>query len=146
VRANLVKVCAVLLGLVVCAAAQDLSPTFLGAKPPFLLVFGCFAGIPAAVGAGLFTDALGGLPFGCSAVFYALSALLARLLRNMAIAVVFLAATVYQLWVALWSEGGDTLHTFSGAAIAAAVLSPLASAAIRLVRRRIGLNAQEGSR
>ena len=142
-RANLVKVCAVLLGLIVCAAAQDLSPTLLGVKPPFLLVFGCVAGIPAAVGAGLFTDALGGLPFGCSAVFYALSALLTRLLRPMAVVIVLLAAAVYQLWVALWRVGDDTLYAFSGAALAAAVLSPLASVAIRLARRRIGLDARE---
>ena len=146
VRANLAKACAVLLGLVVCAAAQDLSPAILGVKPPFLLVFGCFAGIPAAVGAGLFTDALGGLPFGCSAVFYAISALLARLLGSIAIAIAILAAAVYQLWIALWNDGGDTLYTLSGAVIAAAALSPLMFAAVRLARRRIGLDAGEEAR
>lgn len=145
-RTNLVKICAVLLGLVVCAAAQDFSPAFLGSKPPFLLVFGCFAGIPAAVGAGLFTDALGGLPFGCSAVFYALSALLVRLLKPMAVVIVLLAAAFYQLWVALWNAGDDTLSAFTGAAAAAAILSPLTAATIRFARRRIGLEVQEASR
>ena len=77
-KTDLTRICAVLLGLVVFAAAQDLSPTLFGTKAPLLLVFGCLAGVPAAIGAGLFADALGGLPFGCSAVFFALAALLVR--------------------------------------------------------------------
>ena len=143
VRTDLTKTCAALLGLIVCAAMQDLSPTILGVKPPFLLIFGCFAGIPTAVGAGLFTDALGGLPFGCSAVFYAVTALLARLLKAMAMAVAILAAVVYQLWVALWSDGGNTMCSLSGAAITAVLLSPLAFAVVQTVRRRIGLDTEK---
>ena len=145
-KANLTRICAALLGLVVCAAAQDISPAILGAKPPFLLVFGCFAGIPAAIGAGLFADALGGLPFGCSAVFYAIAALAARLARSMSIGVAILAAVAYQLWIALWSDGGRTAHALAGALAAAAILAPVASALVRLARRRIGLDIREDER
>jgi predicted MFS family arabinose efflux permease len=102
VRTEAAKICAALLGLVVCAAAQDLAPCILGAKPPVLLLFGCCAGIPAAIGAGLFADALGGLPFGCSAFFYAVAALAVRFLpRSLAIitAILFAAAA---LFTALW--------------------------------------------
>ena len=103
-KADLVRLCAALLGLVACAAAQDLAPTLLGAKPPLLLLFGCLAGIPTAIGAGLFTDALGALPFGCSALFFLAVALFVRLMRPAALVVVMFAAGLYQLWVALWGD------------------------------------------
>ena len=104
-KADLTRLCAALFGLVVCAAAQDLAPTLLGAKPPLLLLFGCLAGIPTAIGAGLFTDALGGLPFGCSALFFLAVALFVRLARPAALVGVMLAAGLYQLWIALWGGG-----------------------------------------
>lgn len=141
-KANFVKICAVLLGLVVCAAAQDIAPSLLGVKPPFLLVFGCFAGIPAALCAGLFTDALGGLPFGCSAVFCAGAAFCARLSKSMACLVAIVAAVLYQFWIALWSGGGGTLYAIAGTLITAMILSPLMSAVIRLARRRIGIDVR----
>ena len=142
-KANLARVCAVLLGLVVCAAAQDLSPAVLGAKPPFLLAFGCFAGIPAAIGAGLFADALGGLPFGCSAAFYAFAAIFARLAKSMSIAAAIISAAVYQLWIDLWSRSGNTISALAGTLIAAAVISPLMFAAARRARRNIGIDIQK---
>ena len=58
-KAEIARICAAVLGLVVFASVQDLSPSFFGVKAPFLLVFGCFAGIPTAICAGLFADALG---------------------------------------------------------------------------------------
>ena len=145
-KAELTRVCAALLGLVVCAAAQDLSPTVLGAKPPFLLVFGCFAGIPAAIGAGLFADALGGLPFGCSAVFYAVATLAARLAKSISIAVTILAAVTYQIWITLWSDGERSVWTLAGALAATSILAPAMLMFIRLVRRRIGLDIRKETR
>lgn len=143
-RTEFVKVCATLLGLVICASAQDLSPCILGAKPPFLLLFGCCAGIPAAIGAGLFTDALGDLPFGCSAVFYAITALAIRFLsRSLAIAVTILAAAFYQLWIALWGDGDYSAHALAGAFATAALLSPAMFALIDLARRRIGIDLRK---
>lgn len=141
-RTEIAKVCAVLLGLVVCAAAQDMSPVVLGAKPPFLLVFGCFAGIPAAIGAGLFTDALGGLPFGCSAVFCALAAVAVRATKSLSGVVAIAAAAAYQLWIALWG-GGAAVQAIPGALLAAAILTPATRASIRLARRRIGLDGNQ---
>lgn len=143
-KTEFAKICAALLGLVVCAAVQDLSPCILGAKPPFLLLFGCCAGIPAAIGAGLFADALGGLPFGCSAVFYAIAALSVHFLsRPLAIAVAILAATVYQLWIALWGDGGHAVQTLAGTFAAAILLSPAMFALVDLARRRIGIDTQK---
>ena len=134
--------CAVLLGLVVCAAAQDLSPTLFGAKPPLLLLFGCLAGIPTAIGAGLFTDALGDLPFGCSALFFLAVALFVRFVRPAALVGVMLAAGLYQLWIALWGGTAPSLRPLLGALTVAVVLAPFLQALLRLARRRIGIDVK----
>ena len=141
-KADFVRLCAALLGLVVCAAAQDLAPTLFGAKPPLLLIFGCLAGIPTAIVAGLFTDALGGLPFGCSALFFLAVALFVRLARPAALVGVMLAAGLYQLWVALWGDAALSLRALLGALAAAAVLAPFLQALLRLARRRIGIDVK----
>ena len=141
-KADLTRLCAALLGLVVCAAAQDLAPTLLGAKPPLLLIFGCLAGIPTAIVAGLFTDALGALPFGCSALFFLAVALFVRLVRPAALVGVMLAAGLYQLWIALWGDAALSLRAFLGALAAAIVLAPFLQALIRLARRRIGIDVK----
>jgi len=142
VKADLVRLCAALLGLVVCAAAQDLAPTLFGAKPPLLLLFGCLAGIPTAIAAGLFTDALGALPFGCSALFFLAVALFARFVRPTALAGVMLAAGLYQFWIALWGGTAFSLRALLGALAAAAVLAPFMLALLRLARRRIGIDVK----
>ena len=139
-KTDLSRLCAALLGLVVCAAAQDLAPTLFGAKPPLLLLFGCLAGIPTAIGAGLFTDALGGLPFGCSALFFLAVALFVRFVRPAALVGVMLAAGLYQFWIALWGGTDLSPRSLLGALAAAAVLAPFMLALIRLARRRIGID------
>ena len=141
-KADLARLCAALFGLVVCAAAQDLAPTLLGAKPPLLLLFGCLAGITTAIGAGLFTDALGALPFGCSALFFLAIALFVRLVRPAALVGVMLAAGLYQLWIALWSDAALSLRALLGALAAAAILAPFMLALLRLARRRIGIDVK----
>ena len=141
-KADLTRLCAALFGLVVCAAAQDLAPTLLGAKPPLLLIFGCLAGIPTAIVAGLFTDALGALPFGCSALFFLAIALFVRFVRPVALAGVILAAGLYQHWIALWGDAALSLRPLLGALAAAAVLAPFMLALLRLARRRIGIDVK----
>ena len=141
-KADLVRLCAALLGLVICAAAQDLAPTLFGAKPPLLLLFGCLAGIPTAIAAGLFTDALGALPFGCSALFFLAVALFVRFVRPAALVGVMLAAGLYQFWIALWGGTAFSLHALLGALAAAAVLAPFMLALLRLARRRIGIDVK----
>ena len=141
-KADLVRLCAVLFGLVVCAAAQDLAPTLLGAKPPLLLIFGCLAGIPTAIAAGLFTDALGALPFGCSALFFLAVALFVRFVRPAALVGVLLAAGLYQFWIALWGDTALSPRSLLGALATAAVLAPLMLALLRLARRRIGIDVK----
>ena len=141
-KADLSRLCAALLGLVLCASAQDLAPTLLGAKPPLLLIFGCLAGIPTAIVAGLFTDALGALPFGCSALFFLAVALFVRLVRPAALVGVMLAAGLYQLWVVLWGDAALSLRALLGALAAAAALAPFMQALLRLVRRRIGIDVK----
>ena len=139
-KAEFARICAVLLGLVVCAAAQDVSPSLMGAKPPFLLAFGCLTGIPSAICAGLFADALGGLPFGCSAIFFAVAAFASRMVKSLSAAVIVFAAGVYQMWIILWGYGFTTIQTIIGAMLSGVVVVPMACAAIQLARRRIGLD------
>lgn len=141
-KIELVRFCAALLGLVVCAAAQDLAPTVFGAKPPLLLVFGCLVGIPTAIVAGLFADALGAMPFGCSALFFLIAALFARLMRSAALVGVMLAAGLYQLWIALWGDAAFSLRALLGALAAALVLAPFMRVFLQLAHRRIGIDVK----
>lgn len=144
-KAEFTRICAVLLGLVLCAAAQDLSPAVFGAKPPLLLVFGCFAGVPAAICAGLFVDALSGLPFGCSPLVFAVAALVVRLSGPMGIFLAAISAAAYQLWLVPWSAGGVSWAAIACAMVLAAVLAPLTSSALGLARRRIGIDRKGGA-
>ena len=145
-RAELSRLCAALLGLVVFAAAQDLAPALFGAKPPLLLIFGCFAGIPTAILAGLFADALGAMPFGCSALFFLVAALFARQVRSAAMAGVALAAGLYQLWIALWGDAAVSFRASLSAFAMAILLVPLLRALLQLARRRIGIDTKGGTR
>ena len=141
-KTELTKICAALFGLVVCAGIQDMAPTVFGAKPPLLLVFGGLAGIPAAIGAGLFADALGGLPFGGSAFFFAVVALAVRLTGGLSFVILVLAAILYQAGIVLWCRGSMNVQLALGAFLAAAALVPILSAALRLARRRIGIDQE----
>ena len=145
-RTELARLCAALLGLVVFAAAQDLAPAVFGAKPPLLLVFGCFAGIPTAILAGLFADALGAMPFGCSAMFFLVAALFARLVRPAALVGVMLAAGLYQLWIALWGDAEVSFRAPLSAFAMAILLAPFLRALLQLARRRIGIDTEGGAR
>lgn len=145
-KTELARICAAILGLVVCAAAQDLSPSVLGAKPPFLLAFGCLAGIPTAVIAGLFADSLGALPFGCSPIFFMAVAIPARLSRTAAVAVVIAAAAMYQPWMSLWTDGKPPLAGALGALAAAVVLAPAADFVLGRARKIIGIDERGGGR
>ena len=143
VKTEIAKICAALTALVVLAAVQDLSPVAFGTKPPLLFVFGCAAGAPAAIGAGLFTDALGGLPFGCSAVFFFGAALLVRFLKPFALPAAAVSAALCQLWTAMW--GGDVpAHSAYAAAAYAIVLYPVAIRAIGAAKRHAGIEAVDG--
>lgn len=143
VKTEIVKICAAVSALVVLAAAQDLSPLAFGAKPPLLFVLGCTAGAPVAIGAGLFADALSGLPFGCSAAFFLGAALLVRFLKPFAFPVTVLSAALYQVWMSLW--GGDApLQSAYAAAAYAAVLYHIAHLALRSVKRHAGIETIDG--
>jgi hypothetical protein len=139
VKTELTKAAAAAMGLVVLAAAQDLAPAAFGAKPPFLLVFGCIAGIPAAIAAGLFADALSALPFGCSAVFFFAAAFAVRYLPAVAYPTTVAAAALYQLWLIAW--GGDMpVSSFSIALAYAAILYPATRMAVHGAKRRAGID------
>ena len=58
-RTEFIKTLAAIAGIVILATMQDLIPAAYGAKPPFLLMFSCFAGVPTAIVAGLLTDKTG---------------------------------------------------------------------------------------
>ena len=142
-KTDITRLCAAALGIVFFAAAQDISPMALGAKPPFLLALGCFAGIPTAIVAGLFADALGAMPFGCSAAFFAIVAAAVRFaLRGWAVKVagVVAAAGAYQLWISLWYGVPASMEAVAGALLAAAPVAPAMYVAVRVARRWIGID------
>ena len=141
-RTNLVKICAATVALMILAAVQDLSPAIFGAKPPLLLLFGCIAGVPAAIVAGLFTDALSDLPFGCSAVFYLAAALAVRFLKRSAFLAAVLSAALYQAWLAMWGGGAPVRSAYAAFAYAVA-LYPAACAMLVSAKRHIGIEAVE---
>ena len=143
VKTEIAKICAAASALVALAAAQDLSPMAFGTKPPLLLVLGCVAGAPVAIGAGLFADALSGLPFGCSAAFFLGASLLVRFLKPFAFPAAILSAALYQIWMAMW--GGDMpLRSAYAAAACAAVLYPMACRVLRSVKRNAGIETVRG--
>lgn len=139
VKTELVKSFAAFTGLLALAAAQDLAPTVFGAKPPLLLVFGCIAGAPVAVAAGLFVDALGGLPFGCSAIFFLAAALLSRFLKPFAFLVAILSAALYQVWLGAWGGNAPFITAYVAFAYAA-VLFPLVRKAFLSVKLHTGIH------
>ena len=146
-KTEIVKICVTIVGILALAAAQDMSPAAFGAKPPILLMFGCIAGVPAAVAAGLFTDALGGLPFGCSAVFFLAAALLARFMKSAAFPISVISAAMYQIWLLLWG-GNVPTHSIYAAAVYAAILFPAMRMAMLSVKLHTGIDTcgKEGSR
>lgn len=139
-KTEISKICALLTGLVVIAAAQDMSATVFGAKPPLLLMFGCFAGVPAAVGSGLFADALGGTPFGCSAAIFAVISLAVRAARRISCFTAAAAAALYELWISLWGGTGG-FQAVSAAFVMAAAAAPVFSYALAFAKKRMGLEA-----
>jgi hypothetical protein len=147
VKTEIVKICAAVAGILALAAAQDLFPSSFGTKPPLLLVFGCIAGVPAAVAAGLFADALGGLPFGCSAAFFLAAALLTRFLKSFSFPVAIVSAAMYQIWLLLWG-GNVPLHTIYAAVIYAAILFPAMRMVMSSVKLHTGIDmrGKEGAR
>ena len=142
VKTNLVKIFAAFTGLLTLAAAQDLAPVAFGAKPPLLLVFGCIAGAPVAVAAGLFADALGGLPFGCSAVFFLAAALLSRFLKSFAFLVAILSAALYQVWLGIWGGNAPFITAYVAFTYAAA-LFPLVRRMFLAVKLHTGIHQCE---
>lgn len=143
-KTEFVKICAAFTAILALAAVQDISPSVFGTKPPLLLIFGCIAGVPAAIGAGLFADALSGLPFGCSAVYFLAAALAVRFARRFAFLITVLSSALYQIWLAMW--GGDTPMQSAYAAFGIAVaLYPAACAILHLVKRHAGIeNSVDG--
>ena len=144
-KADVTRLLAALLGLVVCAAAQDISPAMFGAKAPILLAFGCLAGIPTALFAGLLNDVLGAMPFGCSAMFFLAAAVFTRLARTSAVPTVVLCAVAHQVWASIWGGGMGAL-SLGGmlvAFVSALVLAPAMRAGLHLARRRIGIDREE---
>ena len=139
-KTELTKICAALTALVILAAIQDFSPIVFGTKPPLLLVFGCVAGAPAAIGAGLFTDALSELPFGCSAMFYFGIALLVRFFRPFALLITIVSAAFYQLWMMMWGCEVPA-HSAYVTATFAMILYPVAVIAFRAAKRHAGIDA-----
>lgn len=93
------------------AAVQEMSPTVLGARIPFLLAAALFAAIraePLRAGlvvllAAFFTDALAAFPTLCSPLFFFAAGLVARRLsRHSAVWSTAGAAFLAEIWYAFW--------------------------------------------
>lgn len=144
-RTEFVKTLAAIAGIVILATMQDLIPAAYGAKPPFLLMFSCFAGVPTAIVAGLFVDALSGISFGCSAVFYVVAALLVRYFKSSAFLIVVISAALYQVWIIMW--GGVTSSASAYMSIVyAIVLYPVGFRIFHNLKLYVGIerNYEEG--
>lgn len=139
-KTNLVRVCAAMLGIVLFATMQDMSPAILGAKPPLLLSFSCIAGIPAALVAGLFADSLGCLPFGCSALFFLAVSIPVRIFRKAAIPLTVVSAGAFQMWLSVWTEASSSSMSVCGALLSAAVIAPAMAVFIRFAKRHTGIS------
>lgn len=177
-KTSLVQIVFTLLCTVFAAALQDMAPSFGGVKPPFLLALALFAaaaerrpdardgraaprhpllaarGLPCALLAGAFEDALSGFPAGCAAGFFVLAYAGARLLRDTARALrpaarglvtVTAAAPLHELWLATWGVVGDDpsgFVRFFACALPAACAGALAFALLPRLVRFAGLEAE----
>lgn len=118
-----------------------MSPAVFGTKPPLLLAFGCLAGIPAALLAGLFADSLCSLPFGCSAVFFLGVSILARFFGKFSVPIVIVFAALFRPWLAVWEDGADAnlLSGFLFALVPAIVVVPPMKAFLSFARHHAGI-------
>lgn len=105
---DLAELALALMALAVGGAAEELLPRCCGIGFPVLLaatVFfarsrGAAVRLAFAAAAGVFEDALSGLPVGTSAVFFMLVAFLAR---HAAVAWALVAYPLYEVWLAAWT-------------------------------------------
>jgi len=115
----------VLVGVAVLAAAalQDLIPAtrLVPVKWPFLTAVALYCALTrpvlvaltVVVWAGMLTDALGGLPQGCTSVFLGLVCVAARLFRKtfvdrvavQGMVLIAVAAPLQQVWMRAWVKG-----------------------------------------
>lgn len=112
-RSDFINAILAVAAVVVAAAAQELSPSFCGVKPPFLLMLSLFMAVQpkkrflrlaTALAAGAMAEALSMMPTGSLVAFFVAVAILARVLRATGAQwfVVALAPAACEAWLAAW--------------------------------------------
>ena len=154
-----VQIVFTLICLVLAAAAQELVPSFGGAKTPVLVLFAIYTAIrPArrwmlvAMAAGAFEDALNVSPVPCCTFFALFAATGAHFLRPFAndaspvwtgICAAMVAAPVHELWISTWGvlpPGCSVIVRFFASALPAAIAGALIFAVLPSAERRAGFD------
>ena len=157
-----VQIVSLVFGNVLAVAMQDLAPAFAGVKPPFVVAVTLFTAfhaplalaLPAAFVAGLFTDALAGVPAFCATSLLPLLTLGAHFLRTgmtappsaaIGMCVTAAAAALGETWLAVCGfADADTglLVRVCAAGVAAAPVGAMLFALLPPLGRKIGLEVE----
>ena len=158
-----VQIISFVFGIVLATAMQDLSPSFAGVKPPFviaaILFMAFLAPLPLALVvaavAGLFVDALTGLPVLCATSFLPLLALGSHFVRKglpevpspMVGAIsTLVAAAIGEVWLTICGFSAVGTELFVRVCAAALLAAPAGAALFALLPwlcRHIGLEDVE---
>ena len=160
---RIVQIVSLVFGVVLATAAQDMSPTLAGIKPPFVVAIILFAtflsplplALALATATGLFVDALTGLPALCATALLPMLALGAHFVRKGlpeipspatgAISTLVAAATG-EVWLAICGFSAAGTDLFVRVCAAALLAAPAGAAIFALLPwlcRHIGLEDAE---
>lgn len=138
--------------LVLCGAAEEMLPSFLGVGFPMLLaatlflstVSGAPQAIVFAVAAGGFEDSLSHLPLLASASFFLVAMLLVRRTGHPVVATL-VAYPAYQAWLAVWMPilGGSVFWRMLLAVPAGFVAAGAVAAVVLIAIRKAALYEQD---
>ena len=159
VKNSAVQIAAFAIGLTIATAVQELSPAFVGVKPPFVAAAVLFMAFRAsfyvvlavAVASGLFMDALSGLPAFCCTSFMPLLSLgmyfMRENLRDISAPVVGAGATaavsaIGEIWLAICGFSSVDTGLFVRICAAIFIAMPVGAvvfAVMPVLGRHIGL-------
>ena len=156
-RNEVVEIALLVLALFAAAAAQDLSPTFGGAKIPLLLMLALHESmqpkmrglrLATAAACGAFAEALSLAPAGSLVTFYLVSATLARSLRPTGAhwAVAALAPAACEFWMAAWGVGRTPAATAPAELLLAWPAAAIVFWSMSAMRRFAGVEREEKNR
>jgi len=163
VKNRTVQIVSLVFGVVLATAAQDMSPTLAGVKPPFVIAIILFAAflsplplsLAVAAATGLFVDALTGLPALCATCFLPMLALGSHFIRKglpeipspaTGAASTVAAAAIGEVWLAICGFSAVGTDLFVRVCAATLLAAPTGAAIFALLPwlcRHIGLEDAE---